>query len=124
MYAFSNKPLDNTLISRLKNFLEKKCIHCYLFSPFRPVGSFEVGVYDYNPPSLLLRGDSTGNGTPAVLKYVNWPGKSYQLLWRLMSPKKKLLDCRFFKGGQQRRETNSIINFFDGLFFTPNVHRL
>ena len=59
------------------------------FFPFRPVGSFEVGVYDYNPPSLLLRGDSTGNGTPAVLKYVNWPGKSYQLLWRLMSPKKK-----------------------------------
>lgn len=38
-----------------------------------------------------------------------------------MSPKKKLLDCRFFKGGQQRRETNSIINFFDGLFFTLSL---
>lgn len=45
----------------------------------KSVGSFEVGVYDYNPPSLLLRGDSTGNGTPAVLKYVNWPaGQPYQ----------------------------------------------
>mgnify|MGYP000191086512 CR=1 FL=1 len=29
-----------------------------------------MGVYVYNPPSLLLRGDSTGNGTPAVLIYM------------------------------------------------------
>lgn len=45
----------------------------------KSVGSFEVGVYDYNPPSLLLKGDSTGNSTPAVLKYVQWPaGQPYQ----------------------------------------------
>ena len=40
------------------------------------VGSYEVGVYDNNPPTLLLKGNSAGNSSPAVLEYVYWPGTS------------------------------------------------
>lgn len=38
------------------------------------VGTQEVGVYDYNPPTLILKGQSEGNNGPAVLEQVHWPG--------------------------------------------------
>jgi len=41
------------------------------------VGTQEVGMYDYNPPSLILKGNSGGSNTPAgihQLEYVHWPG--------------------------------------------------
>ncbi|KAJ7372986.1 hypothetical protein OS493_015455 [Desmophyllum pertusum] len=45
----------------------------------KSIGSKEVGVYDYNPPTLTLKGNSRGNSSPAVLEYVHWPaGQPYQ----------------------------------------------
>lgn len=41
---------------------------------FWPVGAREVGVFDYNPPTLTLKGSSQGSGTPEILEYVHWPG--------------------------------------------------
>lgn len=41
---------------------------------FWPVGAREVGVFDYNPPTLTLKGSSQGSGTPETLEYVQWPG--------------------------------------------------
>ena len=34
-------------------------------------------MYDYNPPTLTLKGHSEGNSTPLTLEYVHWPGTSY-----------------------------------------------
>lgn len=39
----------------------------------KSVGAREVGVFDYNPPTLTLKGSSQGNGTPETLEYVQWP---------------------------------------------------
>lgn len=41
---------------------------------FWPVGAREVGVFDYNPPTLTLKGSSQGSGAPEALEYVQWPG--------------------------------------------------
>ena len=38
------------------------------------VGTREVGIYDYSPPTLILKGNSGGSNAPAVLEYVHWPG--------------------------------------------------
>ena len=37
-------------------------------------GAREVGVFNYNPPTLTLKGSSQGNGTRETLEYVQWPG--------------------------------------------------
>lgn len=39
----------------------------------KSVGAREVGVFDYNPPTLTLKGSSQGSGTPETLEYVHWP---------------------------------------------------
>ncbi|KAL9951709.1 hypothetical protein ACROYT_G044431 [Oculina patagonica] len=45
----------------------------------KSIGSQDVGVYDYNPPALTLKGNSRGNSTPEALEYVHWPaGQPYQ----------------------------------------------
>lgn len=45
----------------------------------KSTGARQVGVYDYNPPTLTLKGSSQGNGTPVTLEYVHWPaGQPYQ----------------------------------------------
>ena len=47
---------------------------CFILFHLYTVGTQEVGVYDYNRPTLILKGNSGGNNTPAVLEYVHWPG--------------------------------------------------
>lgn len=45
----------------------------------KSIGVQEVGIYDYNPPTLTLKGKSEGNGTPVALERVQWPaGRPYQ----------------------------------------------
>ena len=51
-------------------------IYLFLFIIFLLAGARQVGVYDYNPPTLTLKGSSQGNGTPVTLEYVHWPGTS------------------------------------------------
>lgn len=45
----------------------------------KSIGVREVGVYDYNPPTLILKGQTGGNGTPETLEFVHWAaGQPYR----------------------------------------------
>ena len=52
----------------------ERLTHSFILFYTYTVGSQEVGVYDYNPPTLILKGNSGDNNTPVVLKYMQWPG--------------------------------------------------
>lgn len=34
-------------------------------------------MYDYNPPTLILKGQTGGNGTPETLEFVHWAGTCF-----------------------------------------------
>ena len=52
----------------------ERLTYSFLLFHMYTVGTQEIGMYDYNPPSLILKGNSGGGNTPAVLEYVHWPG--------------------------------------------------
>ena len=52
----------------------ERLTHSFILFHTYTVGSQEVGVYDYNPPTLILKGNPGDNNTPVVLKYMQWPG--------------------------------------------------